>query len=148
MPNELKILLKMNSVRLHWNFFLSVGNSFFPFSLFFCSLISAEKLRLQETLFRMRSIRKEAQIRREQLLSQAKVLQARATKYKEKVSATTLMTLCSGNDFRCCGSGGHFFVLAISGSGGFFFSRVTIILLKVFGARHLRPALRKRRSAY
>ena len=46
---------------------------------------SAEKLRLQEQLFRMRSTRKESHIRRQQLLSQAKSLQARASKYKEKV---------------------------------------------------------------
>lgn len=45
----------------------------------------AEKLRLQEQLFRMRSTRKESHIRRQQLLSQAKSLQARASKYKEKV---------------------------------------------------------------
>ena len=49
------------------------------------SFFAAERLRLQEQLFRMRSVRKESQMRREYLLSQAKVLQARATKYKEKV---------------------------------------------------------------
>ena len=46
---------------------------------------SAEKLRLQEQLFRMRSTRKESHLRRQKLLTQAKQLQARAAKYKEKV---------------------------------------------------------------
>ena len=52
---------------------------------------SAEKLRLQEQLFRMRSTRKESHLRRQQLLAQAKQLQARAAKYKEKVRVILIL---------------------------------------------------------
>ena len=52
---------------------------------------SAEKLRLQEQLFRMRSTRKESHLRRQKLLTQAKQLQARAAKYKEKVRVMSLL---------------------------------------------------------
>lgn len=45
-----------------------------------------EKLRLQETLFRMRSTKRDAKMRRDQLLSQAKMLQNRAARYKEKLA--------------------------------------------------------------
>ncbi len=48
-------------------------------------LFSAEKLRLQEELFRLRSHRKENESRREHLLNKARVLQARASKFKAKV---------------------------------------------------------------
>ena len=48
-------------------------------------LLSAEKLRLQEELFRLRSFRKDNETRREHLLNKAKVLQARASKFKAKV---------------------------------------------------------------
>ena len=47
---------------------------------------SAEKLRLQEELFRMRSHRKDGEARKEHLLNRAKILQARATSHKQKVN--------------------------------------------------------------
>ena len=45
----------------------------------------AEKLRLQEDLFRLRSQRREAEVKRDHLVNKAKVLQARATRHKAKV---------------------------------------------------------------
>ncbi|XP_059090636.1 uncharacterized protein LOC131886355 isoform X2 [Tigriopus californicus] len=46
----------------------------------------AEKLRVQEDLFRTKAFRKEAEMRREHLLNRAKMLQARANKHKAKLS--------------------------------------------------------------
>ena len=46
---------------------------------------SAEKLRLQEELFRLRSYRKDGEARKEHLLNRAKLLQARAASHKQKV---------------------------------------------------------------
>ena len=56
----------------------------FPFNLY-VPVFAAEKLRVQEDLFRLRAMRKEGEMRREHLLNKAKMLQARATKHKEKV---------------------------------------------------------------
>ena len=52
--------------------------------IFFC-FITAEKLRLQEELFRLKSIRKDSEAKKEHLLNRAKVLQARAMQHKAKV---------------------------------------------------------------
>jgi hypothetical protein len=46
---------------------------------------SAEKLRLQEELFKLKSQRKDHESRKMHLLNKAKVLQSRATKFKTKV---------------------------------------------------------------
>jgi len=45
----------------------------------------AEKLRVQEDLFKARAMRREAEMQREQFLNKAKVLHGRATRYKAKV---------------------------------------------------------------
>ena len=50
-----------------------------------CSL-AAEKLKLQEELFRLRSHRKDGEAKKEHLLNRAKVLQARAASHKAKVN--------------------------------------------------------------
>ncbi len=55
----------------------------------------AEKLKVQEDLFRARSMRREGELRREYLLNKAKILQARATKHKARVSYYSyIITLC------------------------------------------------------
>ena len=54
-------------------------------TIFFFSFL-AEKLRLQEELFRMRSHRKDGEARKEHLLNRAKILQARAQSHKQKVN--------------------------------------------------------------
>ena len=56
------------------------------FNTIFSLSFSAEKLRLQEELFRMRSHRKDGEARKEHLLNRAKILQARATSHKQKVN--------------------------------------------------------------
>ena len=56
------------------------------FSYNFSLSFSAEKLRLQEELFRMRSHRKDGEARKEHLLNRAKILQARAQSHKQKVN--------------------------------------------------------------
>ena len=61
---------------------------------------SAEKLRLQEELFRLRSYRKDGEARKEHLLNRAKLLQARASSHKEKVKYFSLFSyLLSMRDF-------------------------------------------------
>ena len=55
------------------------------FNTTFSLSFSAEKLRLQEELFRMRSHRKDGEARKEHLLNRAKILQARAQSHKQKV---------------------------------------------------------------
>lgn len=47
--------------------------------------IQAEKLRLQEELFKLRSFRRDHEARKEHLLNKAKVLQNRASKFRAKV---------------------------------------------------------------
>ena len=56
-----------------------------PFSYCIFLSFSAEKLRLQEELFRLRSYRKDGEARKEHLLNRAKLLQARAASHKQKV---------------------------------------------------------------
>ena len=56
------------------------------FNTIFSLSFSAEKLRLQEELFRMRSHRKDGEARKEHLLNRAKILQARAQSHKQKVN--------------------------------------------------------------
>jgi hypothetical protein len=59
------------------------NNSLFFFFFFF---FAAEKIRVQEDLLRLRSMRREGETRREHLLNSAKLLQARANTHKAKVS--------------------------------------------------------------
>ena len=57
----------------------------------FFFLLSAEKLKLQEELFRLRSHRKDGEAKKEHLLNRAKILQSRAASHKAKV--TTILSL-------------------------------------------------------
>ena len=50
-------------------------------------VVSADKLRLQEELFRIRTQRRETESRRENLVNRARMLQARAAQQKTKVAS-------------------------------------------------------------